>query len=176
MGADSGLWTDASADSIPEPKIMEIGPLMIGFAGPWRAANLLNYGMEDLPEKVEDPMRYLVREFIPRFRTALSEGGAMGQDDDKEERWGGNMLVAIQAKLHFVSGYFCVSQTARGYMAAGNDAAVCVAQGVLTATRGVAPQERLRLALAAGEEHTNGVLHPFVFKEQRMTPLLSATA
>lgn len=179
VGADTGVWENNNVENLPDGKIIEAGPLLIGMAGHWRVANIVRYALDALPVLgSRAPEAYVVREFVPRMRAALTEAGAMEQGEDKSDKWSGNALIACSGQLFSLSDWFCVYRNSRGYATAGHQVAAAIAKGVFAATAiGTAPRDRLALALEAAEAHTDAVRGPYTFAEQRADkPNLSAVA
>lgn len=177
MGADSGFWSNSLEDANVQPKLFTLGPLLVGCAGTLRVSNIVRYGIEDLPPvEGADCLRYIVREFVPRMRAAVLEGGAMERDGDQCDRWGGNLLIACGGELYSLSGYFCAMRNTRGYASAGHDLAQAVASGVLASTPNRPPAERIGLALRTAEDHTDVVRAPYVLEVQQAPSQLAAVA
>ena len=156
IGADSAASTDDLV-SIRAPKLFRLGGLLVGFAGSYRAAQILQYGVE-LPEASTPALEWLATAFVDVLRTAHRRGGAMRLDAGLD----GNtieLLVGYRGGLFEVDGDYAVAEV-HDYAAVGSGAPLAI--GALAATPKILnPVNRLERALDVAERHCPSVRGPF---------------
>lgn len=159
MGADS-LGSDYYVQfTVPEPKVFRNGPFLIGIAGSFRWAQLLEHALDvPLQGDAEDDRRFMVVTFVDAVRKTMKRGGFMNTEDDQESTYG-DALIGYREKLYRMAGGDLQITQAAGYAAIG--CGDSVALGALHALRGVNPEVRLEAALRAAAEHVPGVRGPF---------------
>ena len=79
-----------------------------------------------------------------------------------EEEAGGTFLVGYKGRLFAIYDDYQVAEMIDGYTSVG--CGEQIANGVLYATRGQPPDERIRMALEAAEHLSAGVRGPFIVK------------
>lgn len=158
IGADSagvgGLDLTVRADR----KVFVNGDFVMGFTTSFRMVQLIQYAFNPPkrhPDK--DVMAYMVTEFVDALRNCLKAGGFARRDSEVES--GGVFLVGYAGRLFCIESDYQVGEALSGYDAVGCGASFAV--GVLFATPGQPPEDRLRLALQAAEAHSAGVRNPF---------------
>lgn len=170
MGADSiGIDEDFRATVRSDEKLFRSGDFLIGFAGSFRAGQLLRYSFVPpvRPLHSFDVMRYMCVDFVDGMRECLSAGGVASMRDGVEE--GGNFLVALGAQLFNIDPDYQVGRAACGYAAIGIGEPY--AEGALYATR-KSKQHKARVltALEAASEHCAVVRGPFVVLGTKIKP------
>lgn len=158
MGCDS-IGTDGwRKESRVRPKLFKKGPLLVGWCGSFRMADLLEYEVEPpklLPD--EDVYPWLIKELIPVVRDQFKKGGFAKVENGVER--GGSFLVAVRGRLFTVDSDYQVGETTRGYAAEG--AGDTFAMGSIYSTHGQPAADRLRIALEAAYEMCATVAPPF---------------
>lgn len=165
LASDSAGVSGYSISYRRDPKVFVNGPYVIGFAGSFRAGQLLNCSIDLLaPPKKADLYDFLVGSFVDALRETLSEGGALRRCNEVEEL-AANFLIGIQGRLFEIEPDFQVAEYLDGYAAigCGDD----LARGSLHTTRvmGMTPRSRLVAALDAAAYHSAGVSGPYTFAE-----------
>lgn len=168
MGADSASSTHDIVMTSKVDKLFELGGMLIGVAGSWRANQILRYHT-GLPSRTEiqaqDPMLYMVQVVVPAYRSAMEEHA--GRYQNRSQDWQpGECLVAYAGRLFAISQDFHVNEAQDGHDAIGSGEAV--ARGSLHATGLLVkgrPDLRIRLALEAAEAATPFTRKPFSIRK-----------
>jgi ATP-dependent protease HslVU (ClpYQ) peptidase subunit len=163
MGADSLAGSGDSYTTIrADEKLFRVDDLIIGFAGSWRAGQLLRYSFDppERPENPDDIMRYLCSDFVDSVRACLSAGGMSATRESVEGMDDTSFLVAVEGKLYVVDSDFQVARSISGYAAIGSG--MPWAEGALHATqKSKNHRARVILALEAAAESCAWVRPPF---------------
>lgn len=161
LGGDSLGSSEHLQQTIPEPKVFENGPFLIGIAGSFRWGQLLEHALIVTPQPGDvDDRKFMVTTFIDAVRKTMLDGGYMAKEDEFESAYG-DALVGYRGRLYVLEGTEFHIRRAREYAAVGCGEAVAL--GALHATRGKRPKDRLKIALEAAAEHVPGVRGPFHF-------------
>lgn len=160
MGSDSCMANDFSKGIVDEPKYFSVNEVLVGCAGSYRYANILQYHMKLTKQtaKEKDDRKYLICEFIPAIRQALADGNFVVKDDEIYS----NILLAYRKKLYFLQEDFSLIRNPEGYASCGSGR--IAALGSLYTTNelhDISTEQRMRLALEASSHHTPGVGAPF---------------
>jgi ATP-dependent protease HslVU (ClpYQ) peptidase subunit len=137
---------------------------IMGFTSSFRMGQLLRYKLElpKVPATADTLEEFMATAFVDAARAALSAGGWLSKDKDRES--GGMFLVGVRGELFCVQSDFQVARAADGYDAVG-----CgdeLALGSLYSTIGkTGVEDRLLTALRAAEHHSAGVAGPFTIVE-----------
>jgi ATP-dependent protease HslVU (ClpYQ) peptidase subunit len=143
-------------------KMFRKGDMLIGYSGEPRVAQIIQYTIT-LPERLaETPtMEYLVRDVIGTMRSGIEAAGWEVRFDPKSEQtWA--LVVGYEGAIYRISYDFQIERLARDFVTEGCGREW--AGGSLWTTGGmprIAPQERIRLALAAASELDIHVAAPF---------------
>lgn len=158
IGGDSAAVTDELI-ATRGPKVFQVGDMLVGFAGSYRAAQVLQYGIE-LPNHPDDmsDIEWLSTLFVDGLRSAHRRAGAIrieaGIDGSTIA-----LLLGYRGGLYEVDGEYAVSHVT-GHSSVGSGASVAL--GALHATRkGKDPRKRVLIALEAAAACCNGVRAPF---------------
>jgi ATP-dependent protease HslVU (ClpYQ) peptidase subunit len=141
-----------------DQKVFRNGDFLMGFTSSFRMGQLLRYKLS--PPKLhsdDDIYQYMVAHFAESVRTCLKDGGFTR--NDKGEESGGTFLVGVKGRLFCVEGDFQVGEPQDPFWAVGCGANFAL--GVLYATSGMLPRERVEMALRAAEQYSAGVRGPF---------------
>lgn len=146
------------------PKVFAKGGMLIGVAGYWRMAQIIQY-LYDFPEHEAEVSteEYIVAHFVEGLREAVRDAGHVRKEME-QERHESSILVAYQGQLFEIEGNYQVTDTKHNFYAIGSGAPYAL--GVMYATEGSLSDEpllRLKLALEAAEEFSTGVRAPFSF-------------
>lgn len=159
IGADSAASTD-DLIATRTPKVFRLGELLVGFAGGYRAAQVLRFGIE-LPE--HDPrlssVEWLSTIFVDALRSAHRRSGVMRSEAGLDLNTTA-FLIGYRGGLYDLDGEYAVTEVS-DYAAIGDGAAVALGS-LATTPRILKPVRRLELALAASEKHCPSVRGPFL--------------
>lgn len=162
IGGDSAGVAGWSMTVRADAKVFTKGPYVFGFTTSFRMGQLIRYAADPpghiLP-RAADLDAFMATTFVDSIRTALKAGGWAKKTDEREE--GGIFLVGVMGRLFTVGSDYQVGEAVDGYAAVG-----CgdeIALGALYASAGMAPRERVELALRAAERHSAGVRGPYSF-------------
>lgn len=126
MGGDSaGVDDSFHLEMRKDPKVFRVGELLIGYTSSFRMAQLMRYGLADClpiadlrpPVDPADAFEFMVRDFVPRARWLLKQGGYAKVKDEVES--GGEFLVAWRRQLFMVQSDFQVAESLDDYSACG---------------------------------------------------------
>jgi ATP-dependent protease HslVU (ClpYQ) peptidase subunit len=164
MGVDSLAGdSDSHVTVRADEKVFRVEDLVIGFAGSWRAGQLLRYSFDppERPERSSDMMEFLCTQFVDAVRHCLNAGGFAATRDGVEGMEDTSFLVAVGEKIYTVDSDYQVGRAACGYAAIGSG--MPWAEGALHATRkSKNHRARVILALEAASEHCAWVGAPFI--------------
>lgn len=177
---DDGVWMAADRrvirgwgrDEHATAKLFRVGPLLMGCAGGLRERQVVQFGLaaDVVPDEPDDrdAMEWVVADFVPAVRQALTDAGRMKAENGVESIEL-TMLVAFEGRLFRVGSTFGVIEAPLPFAACGSGEDQ--AFGALYATDGLRmdPPDRLRLALEAAERGNIGVGGPFDFEFQPAT-------
>ena len=158
IGGDSAGVGGLSLSVRADAKVFRTGDFVMGFTSSFRMGQLLRYVL--VPPKRhadQDPMEFMVRDFVGAVRDCLKAGGFATKKEEAEH--GGTFLVGHAGRLFMVDADYQVGEAACCYDAVGCGADLAL--GALHATVGLSGAARVDLALRAAEAHSAGVRGPF---------------
>lgn len=159
LGADSAGVSGWDLTIRADPKVFRNGNMAMGFTTSYRMGQLLRYALKvPLHDPELDVMAYLTTAFVNGVRDCLKAGGYAIKE--KEQESAGSFLLGYRGGLYVVDSDYQVGQPVDPYAAVGCGASIAL--GALYATAGQEPDARIRVALAAAEQHSAGVRGPFV--------------
>lgn len=159
IGGDSAANQNGVVSLMADGKVFRRGEFVMGCAGTPRLTDLMRYVFEP-PKPTNDVDAYMRVKFVPSVRECLKAAGYIGKDeDDESDCYLGSMLIGFCGRLYEIDGRFAVVRPSDGYSAVGSGCEVAL--GVLFATEGVKPEERIKMALYAAEHWTTDVRGPF---------------
>lgn len=155
MGADSCGSDENYHDTYKNPKLFKVGDLLIGWAGPYRMGQIVEYHFQEPARSTEwSDFDYIVKGVVVGLMATLVEHGHNIEDEP------GRLLVGYNGKLYMIDTGFAALSCAENYAAIG--AGEMVAKGVMFAMRKhKSPKEAVRAALEAAERYCIGVRGPF---------------
>ncbi len=141
-------------------KVFRKGSFLFGCAGSFRMAQLLKYNL-DIPVRngATPPDRYIHTAFLDAIRVTMWQGGH-SQQVLGEELIAGAVIFSYQGGLYSLEPDYQIAELSVPFMAIGCGAQVAL--GSLHSTDGMKPTERVRMALEASEQYTQGVRRPFI--------------
>lgn len=166
IGGDSAGTSGWSLTVRADAKVFTSGPYVMGFTGSFRMGQLLRYALT-APEPDGDLDKFMVTTFIDSVRDTLRTGGWLKKENEREDS--DPFLVGVQGRLFRVDDDFQVGETADGYAALGCGHELALGALYATEKSRMAPERRVRLALAAAERFSAGVRGPFAYVQQEAT-------
>lgn len=135
--------------------------MLVGFTSSFRMGQLLAHRFNPPEHKcvkdVVNTYTYMVTEFIEGVRECLKDGGFAHVKDGEES--GGTFVVAYQGRLFVVEDDFQVEERLDAFVAVGSGGDIAL--GSLYSTKGLDPEDRIRMALKAASHFTTDVREPF---------------
>jgi hypothetical protein len=165
MGADSAGVGGLDMRVRRDAKVFVREGYLIGCTTSFRMLQLLRFSLA-VPKRHPsvDLYEFMCTTFIDAVRNTLKAGGFATREKEAEQ--GGTFLVGIDGRVFSVYCDYQVAENDDGYAACG--CGESYALGVLhaTASGGMRPEPRLRMALEAAEHFSAGVRAPFLFKSE----------
>lgn len=163
MAGDSAGTHEGSITVRTDQKVWTHGEMVLGFAGSYRARDLLRYTMElSMPGDSENVEAYMRRGFVDAVKDAYRRGGFIGKYQQGNESQHANIIVGLRGRIFTVHGDYAVGSALGDFDVIGSGSRV--AQGSLYSTRGNPnPHARLEEALDAATYFTSGVRPPYTF-------------
>lgn len=166
MGADSAALAGWEIRQRLDKKVFKNGPMLFGFAGSFRMGQLLQYKLV-IPNHAEgkDVFQYMVQDFVEAVRTCLRDGGQAQTEKEIHSIGNGLFLVGYRGRLFLIDGDFQVAEDKIGFMSIG--CGQNYALGAMYVSTSKDPFVKMRHALEAAEEFSNGVRGPFNFESMK---------
>lgn len=166
IGGDSAGSNSWQLTVRKEAKVFRNGDFLMGATGSFRMIQLLQYAFK--PPVYEKPLEnnddylscYMATSFVDGVRECFKNGGFAKKEAEQES--GGTFLVGFQGKLFCIQDDYHVGEALCKYSAIGDGEDVAL--GVVYATPGLQPQERLLMALQAAQYHCTSVSAPFTIE------------
>lgn len=155
MGGDraaSNCW--GNTEVVAHPKVFKNGHMLIGFAGDFRAAQLIEHVFT--PPKItknQDAMTWCVTQFVPALQECLCENDY----DGEEESFG--ILFSVHNRLFTMTTNYAIMEYEKDWAAIGEGEQFC--DGVLSVLGTDNPEQTIEMALSAAERNCGGVTRPF---------------
>lgn len=161
MGADTAAVLEDVQLLRVETKLVRRGRLLFGLSGNMRALSLLRYDFAPPKRRTADRDRYVCRDVVEEIRRAVASSGML-KIENGVESWGCELLVGYEGALYYVDGQLAAVRVVGDYYAVG--CASMSALAALTATRGMAPEERVKVVLSAVAAHWTVIRAPFTME------------
>lgn len=161
MGADSCMSTLDTKVTTTSSKIFVKDNILFGFAGSFRFADILQHHTT-LPKhsKNLNDKEYLIGIVVKRIHKALRDHEFIRETEVIDDM----SIIGYNGKLYCLSSDFSLTQPACQYISIGSGTSAAL--GSLYTTKElktVKVDDRLRLALRAASEHSQGVSAPYNF-------------
>lgn len=154
MGADraaTNSWGNTWV--MNQPKIFHKYNCLMGFAGDFRAGQILQYNLITPNKKPKtDAHEWCVTSLVPDLQNVFEEHAYMAEDENC-------FLVALENRLFCIGSDFAVFEVTRNYLTIGDGGAY--ADGVLSVIDQSDPEHAITKALEAAEANCGTVLRPF---------------
>lgn len=166
MGGDSAGVAGYDLHIRADQKVFKNESYLMGFTSSFRMGQLLRFKLKPPSRFKTDGTKkelyeYMVTDFVDAVRQCLKDGGYAEKRNDVEQ--GGTFLVGCEGRLFVIESDYQVAEMIDSYAAVG--CGDTIALGVLYATKGHPPEERIRVALEAAERYSAGVRGPFVVEK-----------
>lgn len=126
-------------------KVFANGPVVFGFAGSVRAANVLRFmDVPALPKKRlnrNDLERWVVTDLVPAMQDALETGNAMEIHNNEVDSYS-RVLVSVQGSVYEIGSNFSVTRESSGVYSVGSGSDFAL--GAMAA--GASPAEAVKIA------------------------------
>lgn len=174
FGADSkaGSPTTGEGYTVSTPKVFRVGEYLVGYTISFRAGQVIHHDVDwpappaDLPpDQLES---FMVREVVPRLRNALRDGGAVKISEGVEQ--GAHFLIGLRGQLFSVGLDFSAVSMPADYVAIGSGRHNAYGALHAVADLQMAPEDRIRRALAAAASYTMNVGGPFLLISNAENP------
>lgn len=170
IGADalSGSPESMQGGPVATPKVIRVGPTLMGFTTSWRMGQVLQYQL-NLPQiETWDLWRWMSVEFVDACRQAMKSAGYLYKENEQE--FGGQWLVAVRGQLFAIHSDFQVEVPSLPYAACGCGApyALGAMHAAHAMSESVTPDmapHAIRTSLEAAAEFSMGVRGPFTVEE-----------
>ena len=160
LGGDSATTKGAQRMIRAEPKVYKRGEILFGGAGDSVVNQVLSHIASD-PSVVEnqDPLGYILNEFIPSFKSFLRQTNHL-QIKDEVATIPNEFLVAFRGELFSIGSHFDVFTSLDNYMAIGSGEEYALGSLYSTESSDLKPEERIFIALRAASKHDSYVGGP----------------
>lgn len=165
IGGDSCASDGSEKVARKDPKVFELGNMVIGYAGSFRFGQLLRYKFAP-PGKKDDQedYEYLVTDWLDALRHTCKEGGLTKVEDNEETLPDSSAIIGYNGRLFVLDSDLNLGEPVTNFYAIGAGSAV--AFGALNASwvlsKKMQPRRRLTLALESASMFAVGVEPPFV--------------
>lgn len=154
IGGDSSLSGEGQCTiRSASPKVWKAGPYLIGFAGDGDAYSAIFGNLDPRPPR-GDLDRWMHSDFTTLIKDAIERHPRI----EGEEPLSWSLLIGVDGRI-FVLDDYGMNRVYKKYCAIGSAAGP--AFGVLFATPGLPPKQRIELALEAAFEHEDAVRKPW---------------
>lgn len=116
LAADSGGFQEAVKEIRLEPKVFEKHGALVGFAGCFRTGQvvkvIMDSDIQDMTESVEayeEPIKYLVSEFVPKLIKILKKQGCLTNESGLKSM-SAELLIAFGGRAFKIETDFNVSE------------------------------------------------------------------
>ena len=164
MGADSAASDGSSMRVTLLPKIIEVGPFLIGYTWSFRMGQILQHHLAVPKQKdgVSDES-YMVKFFVESVRECLDKYGVVKTDNGVESS--GEFLVGYHGIIYDFESDFQINHFAENYAACGSGCGYAL--GSLGSTEKMKDvNRRIKTALNVAERFTATVRSPFIIKSK----------
>jgi ATP-dependent protease HslVU (ClpYQ) peptidase subunit len=167
MGCDSCSNVGWEQYTLPSAKVyrLPLAKMLVGVAGTWRDSQIIRYHADmEMPEG--DGEEVLVKYFVPALRETFKTHGSNVGGDGQAKPFDSELLIGFRGCLYFIDAGYGVIPCGESYRTIGNGGVISLgaiaAIELLSNTDTVAPETRIRQALAIAEQFTSGVRSPFL--------------
>jgi ATP-dependent protease HslVU (ClpYQ) peptidase subunit len=159
LGGDSAGTGAGDQITLTNPKVFTHSGFVFGYAGEFRFGQVLQYHLKPPRYKGQDPMEYMVTDFVPALRKACGHARFLGRDDNGREQ-GGWGIVGFRGHMFRLQDSFDVLENMDGIDAIGTGMPYALA--VLQANHDKTdPAARIGQALQIAEHYCLAVRGPF---------------
>ena len=158
-------WSNATI--YKTPKVFKIGDAIVGYSGSYRMGQIIQYQAPHLDKLlcIQDPLRHLVNEWIPKVQELLTQA-KQSKLDNSVQISGGCFLLGYMGRLFSVEENFSILESDDNYAAYGSGYLYALGSLHSTIRTKLTPKKRVMFALEAAAHHNGGVAGPFTILEQ----------
>lgn len=166
FGADSTAGSPSTGEgyAVATPKIFRTGEYMVGYTISFRAGQVIHHDVDwpEPPAGLPNEMleSFMVREVVPRLRNALRDGGAVKICEGVEQ--GAHFLIGLRGQFFNVGLDFSAVSLPADFAAIGSGRHHAYGALHALADLQMAPEDRIRRALAAAAHYMMNVGEPFL--------------
>lgn len=163
MGGDSAGSNDNNVWARTDSKVWTHSEMVLGFAGSFRARDILRYQMAlTMPAAGDDLDNYMRTVFVPAMQESYRSNGFMARWQEGNDKSLAQLLVGLRGRVFGVGPDFSVGSWNTDYAAIGSGTRE--AQGSLFSTRNwTDPKARIFEALEAACLYVPSVSGPYHF-------------
>lgn len=160
IGADSAAANSSAITILKNPKVFRKGEMIFGFTTSWRMGQLLQYGLDIPIDNREDPLEYLVIDFVNAVRECYKTGGFSQKWEDGDEK-GGTFIIGYKNRLFRIDNNYEVGEHSDNFICLG--CGTYYAEGAYYALDkyDIKTEEKILLSLEAAAKFSTGVEGPF---------------
>jgi hypothetical protein len=162
FGGDSITVSSYSKTINRDSKVFKKGDILFGTCGAPRMRNLLQYSFHIPAFSGEDPMSYLVNDFLDAMREHFREKGFLQKKEEKEVI-DGRILLGFQGELYQIGTELNINRSRDSYHALGVGEDYAYGSLYTTEQMQMEPLQRLQIALEAAVCYNTDVAGPFTF-------------
>lgn len=165
IGCDSFMGTAHQRDRTDRPKFWVRAGMTIGFAGSFRAAQVIEHGIRFRPHQASESVhRYLVSEVAKKIRSTLNREGAAVREQGTDSQ-DAELIVCIRGEVWIIQADYAALRSTHGFAASGSGGPYAL--GALLATPKMEPHRRIMTALKAATAFSTSVCEPFHIEQVR---------
>lgn len=157
MGGDALASSSSDAFLLRSPKVVRSGPYLVGVSGSRRFGDIMRTAQLP-PPPTRGLDRFMIGPFVSAIR-AIAKDAGVDLDWTKDIGNTGCLMLGVAGRIYVVRNDFGIERMRGGYHAIG--CGDSFATGSLYSTKGLAPRDRVVLALEAAETHGHNVRRPW---------------
>jgi len=157
LGGDSAGVSGYDLNVRTDPKVFQVGDVLIGYTTSFRMGQILQYHLTP-PKRFADesPMQHMVTRFVPEVIKIFKDHGFNRSVEAVES--GGRFIVGFAGELFEIQSDYQVARYGDCCACGCGDHLIL---GSLFSTVGLHPVVRIDVALRAAEQYSAGVRRPF---------------
>jgi len=167
LGGDSLASSGLEREVRKDPKVGIVGEYVFGYSGSYRMGQVLLYDFDPPePDRKTGPevFEFLVTEFIPTLREAMSGAGVTKLDSSVEELGGANFLLGVYGHLFYVDDDYQVGWPSTPYWSIGSGREYATGAMYTAYKAKKRGEDLLSVGLTAAEAFNSGVGGPFTYE------------
>jgi hypothetical protein len=162
FGGDSISVSSYNKTINRDSKVFKKGSILFGTCGAPRMRNLLQHSFQIPVFSGEDPMSYLVNDFLDAMREHFKEKGFLQKKEEKDVI-DGRILLGLQGELYQIGSELNINRSRDSYSVLGVGEEYAYGSLHTTEQMPIEPVQRLQMALEAAVCYNTDVAGPFTF-------------